>query len=104
MTGQFKAAGLDFTVADFVKPVSQDLKDLDISSYDVAVVYNSADLVPLKENFPDFKPDGSSFVTVGKQIVRAMEEAGYPIAFQAPTPEAPCVAKALAIFLEADKG
>ena len=104
MTGQFKAAGLDFTVADFVKPVSQDLKDLDISSYDVAVVYNSADLVSLKENFPDFKPDGISFVTFGKQIVRAMEEAGYPIAFQAPTPEAPSVAKALAIFLEANKG
>ena len=35
---------------------------------------------------------------------KAMEEAGYPIAFQAPTPEAPSVAKALAIFLEANKG
>lgn len=103
MAAQAKAAGLDFTVADFVKPVSQDLRDLDLASYDVAVVYNAADLVSLKENFPDFDSGSIRFITFGKQIVKAMEEAGYPIAFQAPTPEAPSVAKALALYLESVK-
>lgn len=100
---QFTAAGLDYTVADFVKPVSQDLKDIDIHSYDLAVVYNAADIVSLKENYEGFQPENLRFVTFGKQIVKAMEEAGYPIEIQAPTPEAPSVAKALSLYLEANK-
>ena len=83
MTGQFKAAGLDFTVADFVKPVSQDLKDLDISSYDVAVVYNSADLVSLKENFPDWKQGNTLIAAFGNGTKRALEEAGFRVDIEA---------------------
>ena len=103
LTKAFDAAGLDYTVADFVKPVSQDIKDLDIHSYDLAVVYNAADLVSLKENFEGFEPGNLKFVTFGKQIVKDMEAAGYPIEIQAPTPEAPSVAKALSLYLEANK-
>lgn len=103
MSKLFQAAGLDFTVADFVKPVSQNIKDIDISSYDVAVIYNSADISSLKENFPDLNLESIKFVTFGKQIVKAMEEEGIPIAFQAPTPQAPSVAKALANYLEQNK-
>ncbi|MCQ2134153.1 MAG: uroporphyrinogen-III synthase [Bacteroidales bacterium] len=99
----FTAAKLDYTVADFVKPVPQDIKDVDIKSYDLAVVYNAADIVSLKENFEGFEPGNLRFVTFGKQIVKAMEEAGYPIEIQAPTPEAPSVAKALGLYLEANK-
>lgn len=103
MTRVFDAANLDYTTADFVKPVSQDIKNIDIHSYDLAVVFNSADLLSLKENYEAFEPGNLKFVTFGKQIVKAMEEYGYPIEIQAPTPEAPSVAKALAIYLEANK-
>lgn len=99
----FTAAKLEYTVADFVKPVPQDIKDVDIHSYDLAVVYNAADIVSLKENFEGFEPGSLKFVTFGKQIVKAMEEAGYPIEIQAPTPEAPSVAKALSLYLEANQ-
>lgn len=103
MARQFQTAGLDYTVADFVKPVSQNLKDLDIKSYDLAVVYNSSDIVSLKENFPEVKLEDMKFITFGKQIVKAMEEEGIPVAFQAPTAEAPSVAKAIALYLEQHK-
>ena len=41
------------------------------------------------------------FVTFGKQIVKAMEEAGLPVEIQAPTPEAPSVARALELYMSA---
>ena len=101
ITSLFEKAGLDFTTAQFVKSVSQDLKEVKPLEYDAAVVYNPADLKSLNSNFPDFKPGNLKFVTYGKHIARAMEEAGIPIAVKAPTPETPSVAKALEVFLSA---
>jgi len=99
ITRLFDEAGLDYTTGVFVKSVPQDLKDVDLNSYDLAVFYNPSDVASLKENFPDFKAENVKFVTFGKQIVNAMQEAGLPIAIQAPTPEAPSVAKALELYL-----
>ena len=99
LTQLFDQAGLDYVTGVFVKPVSQDLKDIDIKSYDLAVVYNPADLKSLQENFPDFKADGLKFVTFGRHIVKDLEEQGFPIAISAPPPEVPSVAKALEVYL-----
>lgn len=103
MTKLFDAAGLDYTTAAFVKPVSQDLKDVKIDNYNVIVFYNPADVKSLYENFPEYKPTDTRFVTFGKQIVASMEEAGLPVEIKAPTPEAPSVAKALELYLGAAK-
>mgnify|MGYP003563858963 FL=1 len=100
----FDAQKLDYTSAVFVKSVPQDLKGIDLQSYDMAVVYNPADIKSLFENFPDFKPENLKFVTFGKLIVNAMEEAGLPIEIKAPTPEAPSVARALELYLESHNG
>ena len=59
----FDQAGLDYKTAVFVKSVSQDLKDVDIQSYDLAVVCNPSDVKSLQENFPDFKPGSLKFGT-----------------------------------------
>ena len=96
----FDAAKLSSTTAVFVKPVSQDLKDLDLSQYELAVFYNPADVKSLQENFPDFKGEGLRFITFGKHIVEAMDEAGLPIEITAPTPQAPSAAKAIEIYLQ----
>ena len=103
MTKLFDAAGLDYTTAAFVKPVSQDLKDVKIDNYNVIVFYNPADVKSLYENFPEYKPTDTRFVTFGRQIVASMEEAGLPVEIKAPTPEAPSVAKALELYLGAAK-
>ncbi len=100
MVSLFAQSGLDCTSAVFVKSVSQDLKQVDIKSYDMIVVFNAADLKSLYENYPDYDKGETKFVTFGKKIVSAMEEAGLPIEIQAPTPEAPSVARALEIYLE----
>lgn len=99
ITKLFDQNGLDYQVAVLVKGVSQDLKEVDINSYDLVVLYNPADVNSLKENYPDFKQGDIKFVSYGKSIVKAMEEAGLEIAIKAPTPEAPSAAKAIELYL-----
>jgi uroporphyrinogen-III synthase len=53
----------------------------------------------LFENYPDFQQGDLKFISYGKSIVKAMEEAGLNIEISAPTPETPSVAKALETYL-----
>ena len=82
-----------------VKSVSLDLKDTDLHSYDIVAVHNSNDIKSLKENFPDFEQKDLKFISFGKSIVKAMEDAGLKAELQAPTPEAPSLSKAIELYL-----
>ncbi len=99
VTKAFETQKFDFETAVFTKPVSQDIKDIDLHSYDMVVMFNPADVKSLYENYPDFTQGNIKFVSYGKSIVEAMEEAGLSIEISAPTVEAPSVAKALEIYL-----
>ena len=99
VTKLFETQSYNFATAVFVKPVAQDLKGIDIHSYDLAVFFNPADVKSLYENYPDFEQGDMKFVSYGRSIIPAMEEAGLKIEISAPTPEAPSVAKALEIYL-----
>ena len=99
VTKVFETQSYAFETAIFVKPVSQDIKSVDLHSYDVAVLFNPADVKSLYENHPDFKQENLKFVSYGKSIVEAMNEAGLSIEISAPTVEAPSVAKALELYL-----
>ena len=99
VTKLFETQSYKFATAVFVKPVAQDLKNVDIHSYDLAVLFNPADVKSLYENHPDFTQGEMKFVSYGRSIVPAMEEAGLTIEISAPTAEAPSVAKALEIYL-----
>ena len=99
VTKMFETQSFNFATAVFVKPVAQDLKDVDLHSYDAIVLFNPADVKSLYENQPDFKQEGIRFISYGKSVVAAMEEAGLNIEISAPNPEAPSVAKALEIYL-----
>ena len=99
VTKAFEIQKYDFETAVFVKPVSQDIKDLDLHSYDIIVFFNPADVKSLYENQPEFQQGDIKFASYGKTVVGAMEEAGLKIEISAPTVEAPSVAKALEIYL-----
>ena len=91
---------LQYTTGVFVKSVSQDLKDLDLNSYDMVVFYHPADVKSLAENFPDFRQGEMKMVAYGRSIVRSMEEAGLRIDVKAPSSEAPSVASAIELYLK----
>ena len=100
LTSLFTANRLQYTTGVFVKSVSQDLKDLDLNSYDMVVFYHPADVKSLAENFPDFRQGEMKMVAYGRSIVRSMEEAGFRIDVKAPSPEAPSVASAIELYLK----
>lgn len=99
ITKAFDGSPLKHTAAMFVKPVSSDLAGVDLSQYEVMVLYNKSDIVAIKENFPAFKQGNIKFITFGRSIVSAMSEAGLNIEISAPSTEVPSVAKALEIYL-----
>ena len=96
----FDAKGLDYSTGVFVKSVSQDLSGVDLHAYDMIVLYNPADVKSLHENFPEFEQGSIKFVSYGRSIVKAMEEAGLSIEVKAPSPEVPSVARAIELYLE----
>ena len=99
ITRLFDEKKLSYKSAVFVKSVPQDLKDVDLGSYELAVLYNPADVKSLFENYPDFKQGNLKFISYGKSIVKAMEDAGLKIEIKAPTPEYPSAAKAIETYL-----
>lgn len=99
ITSLFDAKGLDYDTAVMVKSVSQDIRDLNLEDYAAVVLYNVADVKSLYENFPDFRQGNVKFISFGKAIVKALEDAGLTVSLQAPSPEAPNAAKAIELFL-----
>ncbi len=96
----FAAQGLDYTVAQLVKSVNQDLTSVDLSSFDLLVLYNKADVESLFASYPDFQQGDMKIISYGKSVVKALEDASLKVALQAPTPEAPSVSKALDVYLQ----
>ena len=99
VTKVFETQSYAFETALFVKPVSQDISQIDLHSYDALVLFNPADVKSLYENHPEFTQGDIKFISYGKSIVNAMNEAGLTIEISAPTVEVPSVAKALETYL-----
>ena len=100
ITRLFEEKGLDFTNVVLIKSVSNDLSGLDPASYDMIVFYNPSDVKSLYENFPEFTQGDIRFISYGRSIVKAMEEAGLKIAVKAPSPEHRSVAGAIESYLK----
>lgn len=96
----FSAHSLKHTIATFVKGVPTDMSGVDINSYNMIVFYNPHDVESLQSNFPDFKQGDIKFISFGRNVVKAMEEAGLSIEIKAPTPEVKSVASAIELYLE----
>lgn len=96
----FVKAKLKHTSGVFVKTVFSDLTDLELNNYDMLVFYSPSDIRSLKQNFPDFKPNGIQFATFGPATLKALKGAKLTSTVIAPTPEAPSIAKALSIYFE----
>lgn len=99
VTKIFETQKFSFETAAFVKPVSQDIKGIDLHSYDLVVLFNPADVNSLYENHPEFTQGDVKFISYGRSVMKAMEEAGLSIEISAPSPEVPSVAKAIEIYL-----
>ena len=100
LTRLFDGKKITYHTGVFVKSVSQNLKKLDLKQYDLIVFYNPADVKSLADNFPGYVQGETHFMSYGKGVVKAMEEAGIRIDMKAPTPEAPSAARAIELYLK----
>ena len=96
----FVKAKLKHDSAVFIKTINSDLSQLDLEKYQIAVFYSPSDVNSLQENFPEFEQKELMFATFGPATAKAVTTAGYQANIMAPTPEAPSIAKALALYLE----
>jgi uroporphyrinogen-III synthase len=95
--------GFNYQEAMFYKTVSADLKDLDLSKYDMIVFFSPQGLNSLQENFPDFKQGDTLIAGFGPATCKSIEEAGLKLEIKAPSPEARSMATALERFMESVK-
>lgn len=99
----FIQAGLKHTKAILHRTVFEDISQVDLSKYQMVVFYSPADVKSLIHSFPDFHQEQLLFASFGPTTAASLKEANIQTCFEAPTPEAPSIAKALMIYMDKNK-
>ncbi|MDR3351133.1 MAG: uroporphyrinogen-III synthase [Prevotellaceae bacterium] len=76
-----------------------EIKNIELRRYDMLVFYSPHEVKSLLENFPNFKQGKTLMASFGAAAAMALKESDFKVAVEAPTPEAPSIAKALDLFL-----
>ncbi|CAN5386241.1 uroporphyrinogen-III synthase [soil metagenome] len=92
--------GLKWDKAVMYRTVSADLSDLAQLDYDLIIFFSPLGIKSLFENYPDFIQRDKHIAAMGPVTAEAVKEAGLVLSFQAPTPEAPSITKALELKLQ----
>ncbi len=96
----FDKAKFKNTKAVFYRTVTnEEIKNTDLKRYDLFVFYSPGEVKSLVENFPKFKQGKTLMAAYGTASVKALKDNNFEVAIEAPTPQAPSIAKALDIFL-----
>lgn len=92
---------INYTKAVMYRTVSNDFTPDEPFDYDLLLFFSPAGIDSLKKNFPDFGDNGQKICigTFGATTAKAVEDAGFRLDFQAPTPETPSMTAALEKFL-----
>jgi len=99
----FEKARMKHTKAVLYCTVDCDLTKIKLSRYNMLVLYSSADVKSLTNNFPSFQQGNMLLAAFGPSTLKALKAAKLKAVIQAPTPEAPSMAKALELFLAGPK-
>ena len=94
---------INFTPAILARTVAADVEGLDLNAYDMLLLYSPWDIMTITEKFGTEKLP--VIATFGDGTLRKAIESGIEVRANAPTPEAPSLAKAVDIFCtKIDKG
>ena len=95
-------AKLNFKKSMLFRTVPSDLKDIDITKYDMLVFFSPAGIDSLKINFPDFVQGEVAIGALGAATAKAVTDAGFNLSLSAPTKTAPSITMAIEEYLEAE--
>lgn len=90
---------IKYAKAIMYRTVSENMKFLDINTYDMLIFFSPAGIKSLVHNFPDFKQEKRVFGVFGNTTAQAAQDAGFKTHIEAPTPNAPSMVKAIEHFL-----
>ena len=91
----FEQAKLKHSSAVFVKVVNSDLKNINLSDYQLIAFYSALDVASLKANYPTYKQGDTMFVIFGNSAQKAMQEAKFKTTLAGPSAEYPSMASAI---------
>ncbi|HRY33127.1 MAG TPA: uroporphyrinogen-III synthase [Bacteroidales bacterium] len=80
--------------------VPADLSEINVSTYDMIILFSPVGVQSLFRNFPDFKQDHILIGTVGPATTKAAKDAGLTVNLSAPTKTAPSMTMALEEFIQ----
>jgi uroporphyrinogen-III synthase len=93
---------IQFREACMYKTLPANLKEIDISKFDMLVFFSPSGIKSLFTNFPKFKQGKTVIGAFGQTTIEAAEKAGLKIGVPAPTPAAPSMTMAIELFLAAE--
>ncbi|MDR2084791.1 MAG: uroporphyrinogen-III synthase [Bacteroidales bacterium] len=91
---------ISYRKAVVYKTVSKDITHLNLSQYEMIVLFTPSGVKSLFENFPDFKQGDTLFGAFGASTITALKEANIRIDVQAPTPKTPSMTMAIEEYLQ----
>jgi uroporphyrinogen-III synthase len=97
-----QAQKIQFREACMYKTLPANLKDIDISKFDMLVFFSPSGIKSLFTNFPKFKQGKTVIGAFGQTTIEAAEKAGIKVGVPAPTPTAPSMTMAIELFLAAE--
>ena len=94
------AAKINYSEAVLYRTVPTEMKDLvDISRFDMIVLFSPQGIRSLFYNWPDFKQEGTAIGTFGATTAQTAIEAGLTVNISAPSPATPSMTMAIDAYL-----
>ncbi len=90
---------IDYTKAIFYKTVSENMKSVDVTKYDMLVFFSPLGIKSLFENFPDFKQNDIAIGAFGAATHAAVTQYGLDLNVPAPTKSAPSMTMAIEEYI-----
>lgn len=94
------ANGFNFSEGVMYRTVAKDLKHIDISKYDMLILFSPTGIHALLENFPNFKQGNLKIAVYGKTTALAVLDNKLKYHIMAPLPHAPTIIVALENYLK----
>lgn len=99
ITNWLKAHNCEYATPVMYKIISNNIREVMDSGFDVICFFTPGGVKSLIENFPGYKQNGTRIGAFGANTFKAVEDAGLTLDIKAPQPMAPSMVSALEIYL-----
>lgn len=94
-----EANNIRYSRAAMYRTVSNDFRPDEKFDYDMLVFFSPQGIVSLLKNFPDFEQGSIAIAALGATTAQAVKDAGMRLDIEAPSPKAPSMTDAIALYL-----